>query len=61
MRKSGKQELKENCKEAWEMLRFTTSYYGADSAETCTCRARWAAYAEAYFIVYGEVLDYEGK
>lgn len=41
------------------MLMVATSYYGADRAETRTCRARWAAYAEAYFMVYGEVLDYE--
>lgn len=54
-----KEELKEKCKESWEMLMVATSYYGADSAETRTCRARWAAYAEAYFMVYGEVLDYE--
>lgn len=61
MRKGGKQELNRACIKAYEDLEYFESSAGVRSRIADKYRAVWAAYDNAFKIVYGEEPKYENK
>lgn len=54
-----KENLKEKCKESWEIFLFYRRVFGIDSVQAEKMQTAWVNYDSLYKEFFGEEVDYE--